>query len=75
MTYRESAWEAMPKEEREALEALVELAGDRERALELAGTIARKRRKARLDAASDRGARVLVGARVPRREEIGRAHV
>ena len=68
MTYRESAWEAMPKEEREALEALVELAGDRERAMELAGTIARKRRKARLDAASDRGARVLVGARVPRRE-------
>ena len=53
MTYRESAWEAMPKEEREALEALVELAGDRERALELAGTIARKRRKARQDAASD----------------------
>ena len=62
MTYRESAWEAMPKEEREALEALVELAGDRERALELAGTIARKRRKARQDAVSDRGARVLVGA-------------
>lgn len=68
MTYRESAWEAMPKHEREALEALVELAGDRERAWEVARTIAMERRKAKLNRRSDREARVLVGARVPRAE-------
>lgn len=68
MTYRESAWEAMPKDEREALEALVELAGGDERAWETARTIAMKRRKAQLNRRSDREARVLVGARVPRAE-------
>lgn len=68
MTYRESAWEAMPKDEREALEALVELAGDRDRAWEVARTIAMKRRKAQLNRRSDKEARVLVGARVPRAE-------
>lgn len=68
MTYRESAWEAMPRDEREALEALVELAGDKERAWEVARTIAMKRRKAKLNRATDREARVLVGARVPRDE-------
>lgn len=68
MTYRESAWEAMPKHEREALEALVELAGDRERAWEVARTIAMERRKAKLNRRSDKEARVLVGARVPRAE-------
>lgn len=68
MTYRESAWGAMPKDEREALEALVELAGDRDRAWEVARTIAMKRRKAQLNRRSDKEARVLVGARVPRAE-------
>lgn len=68
MTYRESAWEAMPKDEREALEALVELAGDRDRAWEVARTIAMKRRKAQLNRRTDKEARVLVGARVPRAE-------
>lgn len=68
MTYRESAWEDMPKHEREALEALVELAGDRERAWEVARTIAMERRKAKLNRRSDKEARVLVGARLPRAE-------
>lgn len=68
MTYRESAWEAMPRDEREALEALVELAGDRERAWEVARTIAMKRRKAKLNRETDKEARVLVGARLPREE-------
>ena len=68
MTYRQSAWEDMPKDEREALEALVELAGDRERAWEVARTIAMERRKAKLNRRSDKEARVLVGARVPRAE-------
>ena len=68
MTYRQSAWEDMPKDEREALEALVELAGDRDKAWEVARTIAMKRRKAKLNRRSDREARVLVGARLPRQE-------
>lgn len=68
MTYRQSAWEDMPKDEREALEALVELAGDRDKAWEVARTIAMKRRKAKLNRGTDREARVLVGARVPRTE-------
>lgn len=46
----------------------MELAGDRERAWEVARTIAMERRKAKLNRRSDREARVLVGARVPRAE-------
>lgn len=68
MTYRPNAWEDLPRDEREALEALVELAGGGERAREVARTIAMKRRKAKLNRRSDREARVLVGARLPRQE-------
>lgn len=68
MTYRPNAWEDLPRDEREALEALVELAGGGERAWEVARTIAMKRRKAKLNRRSDREARVLVGARLPRQE-------
>ena len=68
MTYRQNAWEDLPRDEREALEALVELAGGGERAWEVARTIAMKRRKAKLNRRSDREARVLVGARLPRQE-------
>lgn len=68
MTYRQSAWEDLPKDEREALEALVELAEDQDRAWEVARSIAMKRRKAKLNRRSDREARVLVGARLPRSE-------
>ena len=73
MTYRQEAdWEALPQSERAALQALVELAGDGEQARTLANGIAaerrRRARKARLNAVSDRQARVLVGARLPREE-------
>ena len=66
MTYRQEAdWEALPQPERAALQALVELAGDGEQARTLANGIAAERR---LNAVSDRQARVLVGARLPREE-------
>ena len=70
MTYRESAWEAMPKHEREALEALVEMVpeDERDRAWEAARGLAMSRRKAQLNSRSDKEARVLVGARLPRPE-------
>lgn len=74
MTYREkeqAAWEALPEGEREALEAMAKMAGTQE-ARELARSIAvqryRRGRKARMNARSDRAARVLVGARIPREE-------
>lgn len=73
MTYRqERAWEALPQSERAALEAMAQLVPQeqREQAMELAHKLAEHRmsraRKARANAASDRKARVLVGARLPR---------
>lgn len=70
MTYRQSAWEDLPKHERETLEALVEMVpvDERDRAWETARGLAMSRRKAKLNRRSDREARVLVGARVPRAE-------
>lgn len=74
MTYREQeavAWQALPEAEREALEAMAQLAGTQE-ARALASSIAveryRRGRKAQLNAKSDHAARVLVGARIPREE-------
>ena len=62
--FYEQRWFASGK----GADTLVELAGDRDKAWEVARTIAMKRRKAKLNRRSDREARVLVGARLPRQE-------
>ena len=71
MTYRESLDE-LPRREREALEKLLAMVppSEREAAQEAAGELAKARRKRRLNAASDKQRRVLVGARVPREEAL-----
>lgn len=75
MTYRQNeAWQAMDERERNALRKLVECAKPEERGM--AQTVVkalalyryRKARKAQKNRDTDRKARVLVGARVPRSE-------
>lgn len=71
MTYRQRLDE-LPRSERAALDKLLAMVpdGQREAAREAARELARMRRKRRLNAASDRERRVLVGARVPREEAL-----
>lgn len=77
MTYRQNeAWQVMDKRERNALRKLVECAKPEER--DMAQTVVkalalyryRKYRKAQKNRDSDREARTLVGARVPRNEYL-----
>lgn len=71
MTYREMAGE-LPWRERAELDKLLAMVrpGQRQKAEKAAENLAKARRKRRLNAASDKQRRVLVGARVPREEAL-----